>query len=269
MSTQPQIINDAIKRLAKKSGYVIRKLGDELEPDPYVFLAGGKLKEDGWHEVDRLEQCLTFGSRLSAERWMETHGIDLSMYKPVLRAGVPLKPDEFKTDDLPFNLNITDPLEAVNKTVELHEHYCGRIEQWLRNAGVPKIHDGSRPTPVATVLAPKWAGLYSPTTNACHYPVVYAMIAKDWHVVVAHECVHAYQDHFTGRGAGHGNDFYALMAHAAKEPVTKHTHDYPVGEACRLARKLRPWWAEQRQRGILASLPMEVIEVKTKRRGLR
>ena len=249
--------------------YVIRKLAiDDLDDDPYVFLAGGMRKEEGWREIETLDEARGFGSRLSAERWMETHGIDLAQYVPVLRAAQPLKPRDFDTRDLPFKLVIENPLEAVEKTAELHHEYCERIERWLRLGGV-LVHDGHRPTPVATVLAPQWAGLYSPTTNCCHYPVVYSMLAADWNVVVAHECVHAYQTLFSGMPAGHHADFYALMRHAAREPVTMHHHTYDVNEARRLARKLRPWWAQERQRGVLASLPMEVLEVKTKRRGLR
>lgn len=249
-----------------KLKYVIRALGDEIDEDPYEFLAPGACGV-GWQRVDDLDLAAGFGSRLAAERWMETNGVDMAAFKPVRRADVIVRPKAFQPE-LP-DLVIKDPLEAVRTTHELHEEYCGKIERWLRLAGVT-CHDDNRPKAQATVCAPAWAGCYSPTTNTCHYPVVYAMMASDWGpTVVAHECVHAYQTLFTGKSAGHGPDFYAMMRYAACAPTDSHVHTYPLHKALALAKKLKPWWAEQRQRGLLQSLPMEVVEQKMRRRGLK
>jgi len=245
--------------------YVIQSLDAEGQPE-YQFVA----REDaGWRWTDDLDVAAGFGSRLAADRFAETHA--MRQFKIARRDAVAIKPKKFEA---PFALAISCPLEAVQTTFDLHEEYCQRVEAWLQRAGCQPDYSKGRPTPCMTITAPKWAGMYSSDTHHCHYPAVYAMLAPEngpeaWRTIVAHEVVHAYQRAFTGRGAGHGPDFYALMKHAAREPVTSHTHGYSVKEARRLSEKLLPWWELTRQQGLLASLPLEVLTTKTKRKGIR
>lgn len=232
-----------------------------------LFVSAG---ECGWTATQELDAASGFSSRLSAERWMETNGlgIDAMLWRPIRRADVAIKPKKF---DPPFKLVVTDPLEAVRLTCELHDEYCDRVEAWLVVAGVQRaaIEQRGRPVPCMTMTSPRWAGLYSSGTHTCHYPVVYTMMAADWRIIVAHEVVHAYQKLFTGQPCGHGPDFYGMMRHAALEPITDHHHKYSVSEAKRLSEKLLPWWAMAREQGLLASLPCEVLTTKTKRKGVR
>jgi len=244
--------------------YVMQHLDEDGELE-YSFL------DMNIASTDELDSAVGFGSRLSAERWMETreHQLDWSRWQVVKLDSIQPRAEKF---DAPFDLTIADPLEAVRVTVELHDFYCQKVEDWLRKAGIGSQFD--RPTPLVTITAPKWAGLYSSATHICHYPTVYAMMAPltghdRWRVTVAHEVVHAYQNIFTGQGTGHGADFYGLMKHAAGEPITRHTHQQDVMEAKRLSEKLLPWWRRQRERGTLIGLPCEVIDVKIKRKGIR
>jgi hypothetical protein len=237
--------------------YCIQQLDDEGQT-MYSFVTSAMTY------TDDLDEALKFSSKLAAMTWIETNHLQAQPWAVVKVDQIVVKPKKFEP---PFYLVIADPLEAVSKVVELHDFYCNRIEAWLRYNGIDIKKP--RPTPHMTITSPTWAGLYSSTTHACHYPVVYAMMNADFNKIVAHETVHAYQRIFTGMPAGHGADFYAMMQHAAKEPVTKHTHDYDVKEAARLSEKLHPWWMLAKERGLLASLPCEVLTTKTKRKGVR
>lgn len=211
-------------------------------------------------------EALGFSSRLAAETWAETVGLDGLLWRPVKRADCKVKAKAFES---PFALTISDPLEAVELVCRRHWEYCARIEQWLTKAGVALPADHARPTPCMTITAPTWAGLYSGSTHVCHYPVAYAMMAADHQTVVAHEVTHAYQRQFTGHECGHGPDFYAMMAHGMGIKLIDHHHRYSVAEARRLSDKLLPWWSMARERGVLSSLSCEVLTTKTKRKGIK
>lgn len=240
--------------------YVLRRVLEDGEE----FMGDGGI---AYAHVDDGTPLLSWGSRLSAETWMETRGIDGLLWRPFPSAEVAIK---LKQLEVPFDLVIKDPLEAVEKMCQAHWDYCERIEHWLSKAGVTLPATWQKPTPCMTITAPTWAGIYSPATHTCHYPVVYAMIGKDCvNMVTAHEVVHAYQRQFTGHSCGHGPDFYAMMRHGMDLPITDHHHSYNTSEAKRLSDKLFPWWSMARERGALQSLPCEVLVTKTKRKGIK
>lgn len=221
-----------------------------------------------------LDEARGFSSRLSAERWMETNGVDMGLWRAVKRDSVVVRP---KRLEIALDLERSDPLAAVRELVDLHWEYCNRLETWLSRAGVGReeIDARGRPTPYVTVLAPKWAGVYSSQDHSCHYPLPYAMLKPipgfrdSLRNTVAHEVVHAYQRLFTGCPSGHGPDFYALMKRAAEQEYLGEGHHWSIEEAQQLSSQLLPWWQQSAEKGLLASLPCEVVTVKIKRRGVQ
>ncbi len=239
------------------AGYVIKHCAE------YLFFA-----DDNGTPTDDFESAVAYSSKLQAhQRCAEFFRLQEleqdAAWEIVKRREVIQRAPKLEA---PFALAISDPLEAVRYVYDLHCKYSQRISDWLRRAGVTDV-----PQQAAckmTITAPKWAGIWSPNGRECHYPVVYAMMAQDFHMIVAHEVVHSYQHAFCGRGSGHGNDFYALMKHAAQEPITRHTHTYNVGEARRLSETLKPWWKKVGQKGLLQSLPVEIVTEPMRRKGI-
>ena len=244
--------------VATLQGYVIK------HSEEYLFFrdnSGEQVTED-------FDLAATYPSKLAAcqqcsEYFKRAEESNDTSWRIVRRRDVVIKP---KPLEAPFELFITDPFEAVHKIYDLHCEYSRRVASWLRSAGVRDIPQQAECR--ITITAPHWAGIWSGNGRECHYPVVYCMMAADYHTIVAHEVVHSYQHAFCGRGSGHGNDFYAIMKHAALEPVTRHTHSYNVAEAARLSKVLSKWWQHAGQLGLLASLPVEVITQPMKRKGI-
>lgn len=239
--------------------YVIRLLdvdGDLI--DSFVGEAG---------YVDALDAAKHFSSKLSALNFIETLYADRRESLAVVRCeSVVPKPKAFTA---PFDLFEPDPLRAIDAVIRLHEEYCKRVATWLQYIGLP-VQPDTWPRVSITATAHKWAGLYTGgTKHVCTYVLPYAMMQSDYEITVAHEVVHAFQEQFTGFAAGHGPDFYALMRHAAKQPIAAHTHSYNVLEAFRLADTLIPWFNSQKERGVLHSLPVEVCLERIKRSGVR
>jgi hypothetical protein len=245
--------------VGKLVGYCIK------HTDEYLFFRDNS----GEHITDDFDLAATYPSKLAAvqqcgEYFKRAEVNDDTTWQIVRRSAVVIKP---KPLEAPFELHITDPFEAVHKIYDLHCEYSRRVSSWLVKAGVQNIPQQAECR--ITITAPHWAGIWSPRGRVIHYPAVYCMMAGDFHKIIAHEVVHSYQDAFCGRGSGHGNDFYALMKHAALEPVNRHTHNYSVNEAQRLSKVLRRWWQEQSQRGLITSLPVDVDTSPMKRKGFR
>lgn len=238
---------------------------------PYVLMLPGDIDMFA-REIDmtdELDEASRFGGRLSAmvalenrfgKEWKSTG------WRPVRLEDVVVKPKPLPLGD--FKLHISDPLEAVRRVAEWHNAYCERVEAWLLRA-TGKIMAFNRPECRVAARFQEWAGIYMSAENACVYPLAYAMMAPDFKgKAVAHEVCHGYQKYFSC-GRGHGGDFYALMEHAAGEPISKHTHDYSLETARELTRSVLPWWQQNRAKGLLASLPCQVETEKKKRKGIR
>lgn len=232
-------------------------------------------RDNSGNTTEDFEQARVYGSRLDAHQQcaayfrglgvinvedLANHEWQIIRRRNVVQKAPPL--------DAPFALHISDPIEAVHRVYELHALYSQRVSSWLRIAGVPVDKIPRPATCKMTITAPKWAGIWSPSNSECHYPVVYAMMDPNYKETVAHEVVHSFQRAFTGCPSGHGADFLAMMMHAALEPVTTIGHTCNVPEAKRLSEVLRKWWRVQGQRGLLASLPVEVATEPLKRKGI-
>lgn len=244
----------------KLSGYVVK------HSEEYLFFA-----DNLGTPTDDFEKAAIYGSRLAAhqqcaEFFKRAEADNDDTWQIVRRKDVVVRAAKFEA---PFQLVIADPIEAIHKIYELHNEYSKRLTYWLRNACTTlKIPQPARP--VVTLTAPKWCGMYLPREHECHYPIVFAMMDTELAQTVAHEVVHSFQRVFNGnyRGDAHGGDFYALMLNAAREPVTSVLHSLDNAEAKRLSEHLLPYWREQGAKGVLSSLPLQVVTQPMKRKGV-
>lgn len=230
-------------------------------PDRDELVADGEVTLD-------FREARRFGGKLSAETALVNLKLSKLEWLVIREEEYSPRPPPIDLADLP--LAVRDPVAAVRMVAAAHDEYCGRIEAWLTRAGVPHDKRG-RPKCEVVARCAEWAGLYQGAEHACAYPLAYAMMHGERFAaeVCAHEACHGYQHALTGRGTGHGNDFFALAKHAAREPAVQKHHQFDVTVAREVTRALLPWWREWQGAGLLVSLPCEVQVDKRVRRGLR
>jgi hypothetical protein len=233
----------------------------------------------GQVEITRdLCEARQFTSRIAARGFTMTHDKGRAFCAAEWEyVKIELVPPVEEMIGLPRDLLVDDPLDAIERIHKLHHMYSERIADWVHRA-TNLIADFSPPRIMVTVRAQKWAGLFEPGSRTVHYCLPYAMMhlgdrpstIRDYEHCVAHECVHAYQKLFTGHfvGGGHGGDFYAMMRHAAMYPVSRHTHDYSVKKCVEVARALQKPFEQMAERGLLSSLPCQVVTESIKRKGI-
>lgn len=211
---------------------------------------------DGHNDVEFVDDAQTWPSRLAARLSLENRWEALQLeYKLVPASAVPRRPLEPSLDDWAGRLLYATPLEAAAAQQLVFVEMCDRLEGWMRRAG---IEPPLRPGLAITCAGHKWGGLYRGAEHEVVLVAPYAMLHADYDICVAHEVVHAYQAAFSGRASGHGDDFYGLMRHAARVPVTRHTHSMDPNEAAKLGLATSLWWRRARESGLAASASCRV-----------
>jgi hypothetical protein len=147
----------------------------------------------------------------------------------------------------------------VLQIAKYHDMYCERVGEWITK--VIDATNVAKPAPQIDLSGAKHSGVYRPGEHSCTYTLGYAMIygIESFKETIAHEVVHAYQNLFSGVGAGHGGDFYGMMRHAALHPVYAHKHRYDVKQGERLAKGLVPYYERAIMRGEFASMACKVL----------
>ena len=160
-------------------------------------------------------------------------------------------------------LVVIDPNVDIGKLIadiaKYHDMYCERVGEWIAKViGVTAV---TRPTPQIDLSGARHSGVYRTSEHSCTYTLGYAMIygIESFRETIAHEVVHAYQNLFSGVGAGHGGDFYGMMRHAALHPVYAHKHRYSVAEGERLAKGLVPYYERGIKGGLFVGMACKVL----------